>query len=113
MSFQQLSSNFAVAVQISVEDLTPIAQAGFKSIICNRPDNEGPDQTNFSIIENAAKALGLQTRYLPAISGQVSSDHGHAMALLLKELPGPVLAYCRSGARSTNIWQLAQQSDSL
>ena len=113
MEIKPLNTVLSVSAQIAASDLQAIADAGFKSIICNRPDNEGPDQTNFSIIENAAKALGLQTRYLPAISGQVSSDHGHAMALLLKELPGPVLAYCRSGARSTNIWQLAQQSDSL
>ena len=31
------------------------------------------------------------------------------MARLLKTLPGPVLAFCRSGARSTNLYQLALQ----
>ncbi len=108
MSFQQLSSDFAVAGQISVEEVAALAQAGFKSIICNRPDGEaGPQQPLFSAIEQAARAAGLQVRFLPVVSGQISPDQVQAMARLLSELPAPVLAYCRSGARSTSLWQMA------
>ncbi len=108
MSFTRLSPNFAVAAQISVEDVAAIAQAGFKSIVCNRPDHEDPGQPNFETIAEAARRAGLESRHLPAASGQVTPEHGAALARLLNELPGPVLAYCRSGARSQSMWALAR-----
>lgn len=108
MSFQSINPNFAVAGQLAAGDLPAIAQAGFKSIICNRPDGEGgPAQVAFAEVERAAQALGLQARYLPVISGQITPEQVAAMAGLLKDLPAPVLAYCRSGARSTSLWQQA------
>ena len=39
-----------------------VADAGFKAIICNRPDGEGPDQPGFQEIENAAKQLKRQSQ---------------------------------------------------
>lgn len=108
MPIQALNPNFAVSEQIQPQELPAIAAAGFKSIICNRPDNEGPGQPSFDEVAQAAQQLGLQARHLPVVAGQINEAHGAAMAQLLKELPGPVLAYCRSGARSTNLWQLAQ-----
>ena len=109
MSVQALSPDFSVAGQISPQDIPTIAQAGFKSIICNRPDGEGgPNQPNYREVEQAALHAGLQARYLPAVAGQITPDHGAALARLLAELPAPVLAYCRSGARSSSMWHLAQ-----
>jgi uncharacterized protein (TIGR01244 family) len=60
-------------------------------------------------IEKAALAAGLHFVYLPVISGQITRDQVLEMAALLEELPKPVLAYCRSGARSTNLFHLTQQ----
>lgn len=108
MSIQPLSPVFAVAPQISPEDVPAIAAAGFKSLICNRPDDEGPGQPRFAAVAQAAAEAGMQARHLPVVSGQMSQAHVEAMAQLLQELPGPVLAYCRSGARSTQLWQLSQ-----
>ena len=108
MQVQSLTSDFAVTGQITPEQVPAIAAAGFKSILCNRPDDEGPGQCAFSEVARAAERAGLQARHLPVVSGQVSEAHVAAMAQLLRELPGPVLAYCRSGARSTGLWQLAQ-----
>lgn len=108
MSHQVLSDEFAVAGQISVDDIPTLAQAGFKSIVCNRPDGEGgPQQPSFASIEAAARAAGLQTGFLPVVSGQITPQQVQAMADLLDHLPAPVLAYCRSGARSTSLWQMA------
>ena len=108
MSYQVLSDDFAVAGQISIDDVPAIAQAGFRSILCNRPDGEGgPQQTSFASIEAAARAAGLQTAFLPVISGQITPQQVQAMADMLNRLPAPVLAYCRSGARSTSLWQMA------
>ena len=68
MSIQSLTADFAVAGQISPEDLPAIAAAGFKSVICNRPDGEaGPSQPAYSAIEQAAVAAGLQVRYLKVV----------------------------------------------
>lgn len=108
MSIHALSPAFAVAPQISPGDVQAIAAAGYKSIICNRPDDEGEGQPSFEAVAQAAAQAGLQARHLPVIPSDISEADGVAMAKLLSELPGPVLAYCRSGARSSTLWQLAQ-----
>ena len=106
-----LTPVLSVAPQISTADLPAIAQAGFKSIICNRPDGESADQTGYSEIESAAKVLGLEARYLPAETGKVSDEQSAAFGKLMDELPKPVLAYCRSGMRSTTMWALANAAN--
>jgi len=108
IEIKPLSPAMGVAGQIAIDDLPSIAAAGYRSILCNRPDHEGPDQPSFHEIERAALACGLVARYLPVISGGVTPADGLAFAQLLEVLPCPVLAYCRSGARSTTLWNLAQ-----
>ena len=107
MDIKKLTNTISVADQISEADLTEIAQAGFKSLICNRPDGEGSDQPGFKEIEIAAKALGLAIRYLPAESGKVTDEQGKEFGKLTDELPKPILAYCRTGMRSTTMWALS------
>lgn len=105
---KQLSPDLAVAPQITPEAIPLIAAAGFKSVICNRPDYEaGPDQPTFAAIEAAARASGLQARYIPVVSGQITEGDVRAFKQAEAELPKPILAYCRSGTRSTNMWALA------
>jgi sulfide:quinone oxidoreductase len=108
IEIKTLSPAIGVASQVAVDDLQSIAAAGYRSILCNRPDHEGSDQPSFHEIEQAALACGLVARYLPVVSGGVTPADGLAFAQLLEVLPGPVLAYCRSGARSTTLWNLAQ-----
>lgn len=104
------TNQFSTLGQIDVEHLAEIAQQGFKSIINNRPDGEGgPDQPSNAAIQAAAEKLGLQYSYLPVISGAITPAQVMEMARLLKTMPGPILAFCRSGARSTNLYQLALQ----
>lgn len=106
MDIKTLSPALSVCPQITPNDVAALAAAGFKSIVCNRPDGEGADQTNFSDIERVAQALGLATHYLPVVSGKVSAEDGVAFGRLLATLPAPVLAYCRSGTRSSTLWAL-------
>ena len=108
MDIKSLTSNLSIGPQVLVSDMPTIAQAGFKAIICNRPDGEGPDQPSFQDIEQAAKQNGLQAMYLPTESGKVRDEEGQAFGQLLNTLPGPVLAYCRTGMRSTTLWALSQ-----
>jgi len=108
MDNKALTPHLSISPQISVSEMQAIANAGFKAIICNRPDGEGPDQPSFKEIETCANQHGLQARYLPAETGKVRDEDGKAFDELLKTLPGPVLAYCRTGMRSTTMWALSQ-----
>lgn len=109
MQYRQLTEDYAVAPQISVEDVQLIKEAGFKSVICNRPDNEDPGQPNAAQIERAVQEAGLEFRWIPVISGGMTPDDIAAQADALDELPGPVFAYCRSGTRCTNLLAGVQQ----
>lgn len=110
MEIKTLGPDLGVTGQISASDLPAIFAVGYRSIICNRPDHEGADQPEFRQIEQAALACGLVARYLPVVSGSVTAADGLAFGQLLRDLPGPVLAYCRSGARSTTLWSLSRAS---
>ena len=108
MNSQKVTDDFTVSPQILPDDVHDIARAGFKSIICNRPDGESPDQTPYFVIEAKAKAAGLEFRYLPVISGAMTQDDVDAMASALEELPVPVFAYCRSGTRCGVLYRAVQ-----
>jgi len=104
------TAQFATLGQIDASHLAEIAQQGYKSVINNRPDGEGgPDQPTNESIQAEAEKLGLHYAYLPVVAGAFTPAQVQEMARLLKTLPGPVLAFCRSGARSTNLYQLALQ----
>ena len=108
MDIKALTPNLSISPQILISEMQAVAEAGFKAIICNRPDGEGPDQPSFQEIEAAARQHGLQAQYLPAETGKVRDEDGKVFGQLLQTLPGPVLAYCRSGMRSTTLWALSQ-----
>jgi sulfide:quinone oxidoreductase len=110
MDIRHLSPGLAVSGQIEAADVAEIAAAGFRTIICNRPDGEAADQPSSGAIRRAASAAGLAFRYIPIIPGQLTEDDVAEFAKALDSLPGDILAYCRSGARSTNLWSLAQES---
>ncbi|MBX3596070.1 MAG: TIGR01244 family phosphatase [Rhizobiaceae bacterium] len=110
MQYRQISDNYAVSPQISVEDIEAIKAAGFKSIICNRPDNEDPGQPSADQIQAAAESAGLAFRWIPVVSGSITPQNIENQAEALKELPQPVFAYCRSGGRCTNLFAEIQQA---
>ena len=108
MDIRKVTNDVSVATsQIHPQDVEAIKAAGFRSIICNRPDGEVPDQPTFEDIKAAAQEQGIASCYLPVISGQVTDEDAAAFGKALDELPSPVLAYCRTGTRSTTLWSLA------
>jgi sulfide:quinone oxidoreductase len=109
MDDRKITPEYHVAPQISPEDVATIKARGFRSIMCNRPDGETPDQTPFAEIEAAAKAEGLEIALVPVISGQITDGDVERFRAALANLPEPVFAYCRSGARSQFLWSLAQR----
>lgn len=104
MNIRPINENYAVTAQIAVEDLSEIKDMGFKSIVCHRPDREDPGQPDYAEISARAQALGLETRHIP-VSGAPTGDAVREMVDALDELPKPMLGYCRSGNRSTIIYQ--------
>ena len=107
MNIRPINEEYAVTPQIAVDDLDEVKDLGFKSIVCHRPDDEDPGQPDFSEIAARAKELGIEVRHIP-VSGQPTPDAVHAMVDALDELPKPMLGYCRSGNRSTIIYQQTQ-----
>ncbi len=110
MEIRQLNDDYAVSGQIAVDDIRAIKEAGYRSIICNRPDDEQPGQPTAADIAVAAEAADLIFRHIPFVSGQMTDADVQKMAEALDEIPGPVFAYCRSGARSTNVYLAAKQN---
>jgi len=108
MDIRQIDDEYSVSGQISVEDLDQIKAMGFQSIVCHRPDGESPDQPPFSLIEARAKELGLEMAHIPVGPMGVTEEAVNGMVDALDELPRPMLGYCRSGARSTAIYQKTQ-----
>ena len=104
------TNQFGMMGQINPSHLIEIVEQGYKSIINNRPDFEdGPDQPTNAQIRVHAEALGLNYAFLPVIPGAFTLDQIVEMARLLKTMPSPILAFCRSGVRSNNLYQMALQ----
>ena len=104
MHINQLSENYSVAPQIQVGDVATILNAGFKSVICNRPDEENPVPCQIKAIKIAAQAAGLEFAENVFDSYSFGLDKVQRQTQLLKQLPSPVLAYCASGNRCSVIW---------
>lgn len=104
MELKKITEKVTVSPQITADDMAAIKDAGFRAIICNRPDGEGADQPSFEEIEAAAKAVGIEARYVPVKSGMVTDEDVAAFGEALKEIQRPILAYCRTGTRSATLW---------
>jgi uncharacterized protein (TIGR01244 family) len=112
LSFTWLSADFATAPQLATDDLAQAAAAGFRSVVNNRPDMEGgPSQPTSAAMQRAAEAAGLAYAFLPVRGSYQSPDEIARMHGLLQQLPKPVLAFCRSGARTANLFRAAQALD--
>lgn len=105
MDIRPINAEYSVSGQISAEDLDAIKDAGFKSIVCHRPDHESPDQPDFAAIAARAEELGLAIAHIPVGPMGVTADAVRAMVDALDSMERPMLGYCRSGARSTAIYQ--------
>jgi uncharacterized protein (TIGR01244 family) len=109
LGIAQIAPDVCVAGQLDAAAMAEVARLGIRSVVNNRPDFEGgPGQPTSAQVEAAARAAGLQYRYLPVASGHQSPDEIAAFAELARSLPRPLLLFCRSGARSARLYQAAQ-----
>jgi len=106
--FRTLDQAVHVWGQVTPEDIANAKAEGFAALINNRPDGEQPGQPTGAEIEAAAKANGLAYTAIPVDHSGFREDQVAAMAEALENAPGPVLAFCRSGTRSTFLWALAR-----
>ena len=106
--FRPLTADYSVAPQISIEDVAAAKSAGFAMIVNNRPDGEEPAAPQSEAIAHAAAAEGLAYAAIPIGHAGFSHAQIDALDAVLAGATGPVLAYCRSGTRSTHLWALAR-----
>lgn len=108
MMIRRIDDHVSVAPQITAAEVAEAAHAGFVEIVNNRPDDEEGGQPSGAEIAAAAAAAGIAYRAIPVTQAGFSAHQVEAMASALTSAAGPVLAYCRSGTRSTNLWALAR-----
>ncbi len=109
MEIKQVTPDFSVSGQLDPAGLGGLAARGFRTIVCNRPDGEGPDQPSSLQMAAEAAKLGLAFEYIPVMPDQLSDADALKLARLLQSAPRPVLGYCRTGARSEKLWQRARE----
>jgi uncharacterized protein (TIGR01244 family) len=105
--FRRVTADFAVAAQLTPQDVARAAAEGFRTLVNNRPDGEAPDQMTAAEAEQAARDAGLAYSVI-AFSGPPPPGAIAQTDDLLAEAQGPVLAFCRTGTRSITVWAMAQ-----
>lgn len=111
MQPRALTPRYSVSPQISVEDIPAVLAAGFKTVICNRPDSEVPPSHQASAIRQAAEAAGLRFKELPLTHQTMTPENVALQKDMYQGDEGPVLAYCASGTRCSVVWALGQTGD--
>jgi uncharacterized protein (TIGR01244 family) len=108
---QNLSGDICAAPQLDASAMAWLASQGFRSVINNRPDFEGgPEQPTGEALRVAAEAAGLNYAHLPVSPAAQTPEEIARFGELLATLPRPILAFCRSGARSTKLYRAATGS---
>jgi sulfide:quinone oxidoreductase len=108
MTIKSLTPSFSVSPQLTEADVAGAARDGFRAIIDNRPDGEEPGQISAATIEQLAASQGMAFAHVPVVPGKFGDEDVALMADALARLDAPVLAYCRTGTRSTSLWALSQ-----
>lgn len=103
---RQLDETMFVAGQVAPEDMPALAARGVRLLINNRPDGEEPGQPQAGAVASAAQEAGIATVHIPV--AQLTAEGIEAMEAALAGADGPVLAFCKSGTRSTYLWALAR-----
>lgn len=111
MDARTLTPRYSVTPQISVEDIPAIVDAGFTTVICNRPDAEVPPSHQAAAIRAAVEAAGLTFLELPLTHQTMTPENVAQQRAWIDEAEGPILAYCASGTRCSVVWSLGQVGD--
>ena len=107
MEIRKVSGEFSVSGQMTPEAVDELKAAGVRTLVCNRPDREAPDQPDHAAIDARARALGLDVHYLPVVHDTINTRNVEDFAALLQQSEAPVHAWCRSGLRSITLYSLS------
>ncbi len=105
MNLMQVTEDYSVSPQIFPDEINAIANLGYVTIICNRPDGEDPGQPTVAEVATACDVAGISLHHVPVSGMPISAAAVSEHRRIIDESNGPVLAYCRSGQRSAVIWQ--------
>ena len=108
--FRSVTNDLMVSPQIGLDAVAEAKALGVTLIINNRPEGESEDQVPGADIEAAAHAAGLEYVAIPITHSGFSQPQVEAMVAALQGAEGKILAYCRSGTRSTLLWALAESA---
>lgn len=108
MNIKKLTDEFSVSDQICPDDVKTIADAGFRTIFCHRPDGEDPEQHHMDVIEAAAAQADMDVVYLPVVHDTINADDVLSFTRAWESARKPALGYCRSGLRACTLWSLMQ-----
>lgn len=108
MDIRPLTDTYAVSPQIEPADVAAIRDAGFVTVICNRPDAENPPHRQVAAMRAAVEAAGMTFVDNPLSHGNLTEDIITRQREAIDGAPGPVFAYCASGNRCSILWALSQ-----
>ena len=108
MMLNKIIEDYVVSDQITEEDIEQVKKAGFKTIFCNRPDNEEQNQVTVKSIQDKAIESGLNFIHQPVIGGQISQNDIDQFSDYYDAAEKPIFAYCRTGTRSSMLWALSE-----
>ncbi|CUH82648.1 TIGR01244 family sulfur transferase [Tropicibacter naphthalenivorans] len=106
MDTRKITDKYFVSPQISPEDAATLHEAGFRLVICNRPDGENPPELWAEAIGAAVTDAGMEFAVLPLTHQTMNAENILRQSELVAAADGPVLAYCASGTRCSVIWAL-------
>ncbi len=113
MKIRKINDKFAVAPQIQYKDMSKLAERGFTTVINNRPDGEEASQPTSVALAKAAKKAGLTYHYIPVRPGRATAEDKARFKEVIENSDGPVLAFCRSGARAHSLYHQATKGPGL
>ncbi len=108
MMLNKIIDDYVVSDQITKEDIEQLKEAGFKTIFCNRPDNEEKNQVTVKSIQDKAIESGLNFIHQPVIGSQISQNDIDQFSDYYDAAEKPIFAYCRTGTRSSMLWALSE-----
>ncbi|MCA8881608.1 MAG: TIGR01244 family phosphatase [Rhodobacteraceae bacterium] len=111
MDIKRLSPDYAVTPQVTPADVAAIRDAGFATVICNRPDGEIPPDLQAASMRREVEQAGLAFVLNPVIPGRFTGENLAIQQEAMATATGPVLAYCASGNRSALVWSMLKVQD--
>ena len=108
-----LNAQVSVAGQMTTDKFQQLIKAGFKSVIVNRPDQEQGNTVSVAQLRQTAEQSQVSVIYQPILSGKISQTDVIEFAKYYNELPKPILMVCRSGSRSSILFNQAKSQGLL